>query len=191
MSIRSPTKRQGMTRQAKNRRPSLSPKSKSPNLHSSSMIRRSTSWLAKPTLRITKPAKPCENRTSCRSQRKIRWRPAHDYDRAGSWLWRRRPGASVVVVVAKRCGAGDRQTLKKKLEELPNMRVMLTRDGDFFVPLQTRVAKARGVQADLFVSIHADAFVDTSARGSSVLSCQKRCQLDRSTLVSAKKTMPT
>lgn len=79
------------------------------------------------------------------------------------------PGASgrggsrekdVVLAIAKR--------LKKKIEDIPNMRVMLTRDGDFFVPLQTRVAKARNVQADLFVSIHADAFVETSARGSSV-----------------------
>jgi N-acetylmuramoyl-L-alanine amidase len=45
---------------------------------------------------------------------------------------------------------------------------MLTRDGDYFVPLGTRVEKARKVQADLFVSIHADAFVEASARGSSV-----------------------
>ena len=45
---------------------------------------------------------------------------------------------------------------------------MLTRDGDYFVPLGTRVEKARKVQADLFVSIHADAFIQPSARGSSV-----------------------
>lgn len=85
------------------------------------------------------------------------------------------PGASgrrgsrekdVVLAIAKR--------LKKKLDELPNMRVMLTRDGDFFVPLQTRVAKARGVQADLFVSIHADAFVNPNARGSSVFVLSER-----------------
>ncbi|MDB5920560.1 MAG: N-acetylmuramoyl-L-alanine amidase [Massilia sp.] len=66
----------------------------------------------------------------------------------------------IVLSIAKR--------LKFKLEELPNMRVMLTRDGDYFVPLGTRVDKARKVQADLFVSIHADAFVEPSARGSSV-----------------------
>jgi N-acetylmuramoyl-L-alanine amidase len=66
----------------------------------------------------------------------------------------------VVLAIAKR--------LKAKLEQVPNMRVMLTRDGDYFVPLQTRVSKARGVQADLFVSIHADAFVEPTARGSSV-----------------------
>jgi N-acetylmuramoyl-L-alanine amidase len=48
------------------------------------------------------------------------------------------------------------------------MRAMLTRDADFFVPLQDRVAKARRVQADLFVSIHADAFFTPEARGASV-----------------------
>ena len=58
--------------------------------------------------------------------------------------------------------------LKFKLEEQPHIRVMLTRDGDYFVPLGTRVEKARKVEADLFVSIHADAFVTPSARGSSV-----------------------
>jgi N-acetylmuramoyl-L-alanine amidase len=66
----------------------------------------------------------------------------------------------IVLSIAKR--------LKFKLEELPNVRVMLTRDGDYFVPLGTRVDKARKVQADLFVSLHADAFVEPSARGSSV-----------------------
>lgn len=66
----------------------------------------------------------------------------------------------VVLAIAKR--------LKHQLEQEENMRVMLTRDGDYFVPLQTRVSKARGVQADLFVSIHADAFVEPTARGSSV-----------------------
>lgn len=48
------------------------------------------------------------------------------------------------------------------------MRAFLTRDGDFFVPLGTRVEKARRVQADLFVSIHADAFTTPAARGASV-----------------------
>ena len=48
------------------------------------------------------------------------------------------------------------------------MRAFLTRDADFFVPLQVRVQKARRVQADLFVSIHADAFMTPTARGASV-----------------------
>ena len=48
------------------------------------------------------------------------------------------------------------------------MRAYLTRDGDYFVPLGTRVQKAQRVQADLFVSIHADAFTSPAARGASV-----------------------
>ncbi len=48
------------------------------------------------------------------------------------------------------------------------MRAYLTRDGDYFVPLGTRVQKAQRVQADLFVSIHADAFTNPDARGASV-----------------------
>jgi N-acetylmuramoyl-L-alanine amidase len=48
------------------------------------------------------------------------------------------------------------------------MRAYLTRDGDYFVPLQVRVKKARRVQADLFVSLHADAFFTPQARGASV-----------------------
>ena len=57
--------------------------------------------------------------------------------------------------------------LREKLEDR-NMKVMLTRDSDFFVPLGERVNKARAVRADLFISIHADAFVRPEARGSSV-----------------------
>ncbi|MBI5790836.1 MAG: N-acetylmuramoyl-L-alanine amidase [Rhodocyclales bacterium] len=58
--------------------------------------------------------------------------------------------------------------LKEKIDATPNMRSVLTRDGDYFIPLQSRVQKARRVQADLFVSVHADAFVKPTARGSSV-----------------------
>ena len=58
--------------------------------------------------------------------------------------------------------------LRDRLNALPGMRAMLTRDADFFVPLQDRVRKARRVQADLFVSIHADAFMTPTARGASV-----------------------
>jgi N-acetylmuramoyl-L-alanine amidase len=66
----------------------------------------------------------------------------------------------VVLAVALR--------LRDRLNALPGLRAMLTRDGDFFVPLQDRVRKARRVQADLFVSIHADAFMTPQARGASV-----------------------
>ena len=58
--------------------------------------------------------------------------------------------------------------LKALLDDEPGMRAMLTRDDDYFVPLDVRVQKARRVQADLFISVHADAFTTPSARGSSV-----------------------
>jgi N-acetylmuramoyl-L-alanine amidase len=58
--------------------------------------------------------------------------------------------------------------LRDRINALPNFRAMLTRDADFFVPLHERVRKARRVQADLFVSIHADAFITPHARGASV-----------------------
>lgn len=67
---------------------------------------------------------------------------------------------NVTLAVAKR--------LKAKIDAVPNMRAVLTRDGDFFIPLNQRVEKARRIRADLFVSVHADAFVKPTARGSSV-----------------------
>jgi N-acetylmuramoyl-L-alanine amidase len=54
------------------------------------------------------------------------------------------------------------------------MRAFLTRDGDFFVPLHVRVQKAQRVQADLFISIHADAFTTPTARGASVFALSER-----------------
>ncbi len=58
--------------------------------------------------------------------------------------------------------------LRKLIDAEQNMRSVLTRDGDYFIPLGSRVQKARRVQADLFVSVHADAFIKPTARGSSV-----------------------
>lgn len=73
---------------------------------------------------------------------------------------------NVVLAIAKQ--------LKSVLEKEPNVRVILTRDGDYFVPLGTRVRKARAVRADLFISIHADAFVSPDARGSSVFALSEK-----------------
>ena len=86
--------------------------------------------------------------------------PGHGGEDPGAMGARGSREKDIVLAIAKR--------LKDKIEDHPNMRVMLTRDGDYFVPLGKRVEKARKVDADLFVSIHADAFVKTSARGSSV-----------------------
>lgn len=58
--------------------------------------------------------------------------------------------------------------IRSLIDRERGMRTMLTRDDDYFVPLNARVAKARRVRADLFVSIHADAFTTPTARGSSV-----------------------
>ena len=58
--------------------------------------------------------------------------------------------------------------LKAKIDAQPNLRAMLTPGADYFVPLQQRGAKARRGQAGLFVSVHADAFISPTARGSSV-----------------------
>ena len=64
--------------------------------------------------------------------------------------------------------------LKAIIDAEPNMRAVLTRDGDYFIPLQQRVQKARKVRADLFVSVHADAFIKPHARGSSVFALSER-----------------
>ncbi|ACT47746.1 N-acetylmuramoyl-L-alanine amidase [Methylotenera mobilis] len=64
--------------------------------------------------------------------------------------------------------------LKAKIDEDPNMRGVLTRDGDYFIPLHMRVIKARKLQADLFISIHADAFTNPAARGSSVFALSEK-----------------
>lgn len=72
----------------------------------------------------------------------------------------------VTLAIAKR--------LKAQIDKEPGMRGLLVRDGDYFIPLPQRVTKARRVQADLFVSIHADAWVRPDARGSSVFALSER-----------------
>lgn len=67
---------------------------------------------------------------------------------------------TVTLSIAKR--------LKNLIDAETDMRVALTREADYFVPLHQRIIKARKVRADLFVSIHADAFIKPEARGSSV-----------------------
>lgn len=67
---------------------------------------------------------------------------------------------NVTLAIARR--------LKTKIDATPGMRAILIRDGDYFIPLVGRMAKARKAHADLFISIHADAFIKPHARGSSV-----------------------
>jgi N-acetylmuramoyl-L-alanine amidase len=66
----------------------------------------------------------------------------------------------VVLAIARQLSA--------KINAENGMRAVLTRDGDYFVPLRDRMRRARAQQADLFVSVHADSIVDRSVDGSSV-----------------------
>ncbi len=66
------------------------------------------------------------------------------------------------------------QKLKERIDNEPNMRAVLLRDGDYFMPLHTRVEKARRIRADLLISVHADAFIKPSANGSSVFALSER-----------------
>jgi N-acetylmuramoyl-L-alanine amidase len=73
---------------------------------------------------------------------------------------------NVTLLIARR--------LKAIIDAEPNMRAALTREGDYYIALGERVDKARRVKADLFVSVHADAFVKPHARGSSVFALSER-----------------
>ena len=92
--------------------------------------------------------------------------PGHGGEDPGARGRRGSQEKEITLVIARR--------LKDLVEAEPDMRAVLTRDADFFVPLQVRVDKARRVKADLFVSIHADAFVKPYARGSSVFALSER-----------------
>ena len=77
--------------------------------------------------------------------------------------------------------------LKTQIDDTPGMRAILIRDGDYFIPLGTRVEKAEKAHADLFVSIHADAFVRRHARGSSVFALSQNGATSASARLLAKK----
>ena len=64
--------------------------------------------------------------------------------------------------------------LRDRINAQPNMRAYLTRDADFFVPLHVRVQKARSVKADLFISLHADAFFNETPQGASVFALSEK-----------------
>lgn len=72
----------------------------------------------------------------------------------------------VVLAIARR--------LETLVQRTPGMRAVMVRDGDYYIGLRQRVAKAREQRADMFVSIHADAFRDTRARGASVFALSQR-----------------
>ena len=69
---------------------------------------------------------------------------------------------------------GIARELARRIDREPGMKAVLIRDGDYFLTLRQRIQKARKHQADLFVSVHADAFKNTSSRGSSVYVLSQR-----------------
>lgn len=72
----------------------------------------------------------------------------------------------VTLAIARRLAA--------LVQREPGMRPVLIRDGDYFVPLRGRILKARKHKADIFISIHADAFANRGVRGSSVFTLSER-----------------
>jgi len=122
---------------------------------------------AKPEPKATPPGEPADDKPSPLTRMiTIALDPGHGGEDPGAVGRSGSREKDVVLAIAKR--------LKAKIEQQPNMRVMLTRDGDYFVPLHVRVQKARKVQADLFVSIHADAWIEATARGSSVFALSEK-----------------
>lgn len=77
--------------------------------------------------------------------------------------------------------------LKQQIDAEENMQAILIRDGDYFVPLGDRVKKARAAKVDLFISIHADSFVNSTAKGSSVFALSERGATSASARYLAKK----
>lgn len=72
----------------------------------------------------------------------------------------------VVLAIARR--------LETLVRRTPGMRPVMVRDGDYYIGLRQRIATAREQRADMFVSIHADAFRDARARGASVFALSQR-----------------
>ncbi len=92
--------------------------------------------------------------------------PGHGGEDPGAMSKRGTYEKNITLAIARK--------LKAKIDAEPNMRAALTRNGDYFLSLPMRLEKARKLNADLFVSIHADAFVKPHARGSSVFTLSER-----------------
>ncbi|WP_294845128.1 N-acetylmuramoyl-L-alanine amidase [uncultured Gilliamella sp.] len=86
--------------------------------------------------------------------------PGHGGEDPGAIGYKKTREKDIVLQIARR----TYNLLKKE----PNIKVYMTRNEDVFIPLNVRVAKARSLHADLFISIHADAFTNRSVKGSTV-----------------------
>jgi N-acetylmuramoyl-L-alanine amidase len=113
-----------------------------------------------PTSRPASPSSASKSKPAPRRPIIVVIDPGHGGEDPGATGPRGTHEKNVTLAIAKR--------LVAMIAAQPGMSSMLTRDDDYFVPLDVRVQKARRVQADLFISIHADAFRTPAARGSSV-----------------------
>lgn len=120
-----------------------------------------------PTVGVA-PADKADDAGASRSDRlaMIAIDPGHGGEDPGARGRRGTQEKDVTLLIARR--------LKAHIDAEPGMRALLTRDGDYYLPLQVRVDKARRIKADLLVSIHADAFIRPHAHGSSVFALSER-----------------
>ncbi len=114
----------------------------------------------------TKPKTPAKTRPQKKGPLIIVVDPGHGGEDSGAIGPRRTMEKTVVLQIARR--------LAKLINKEPDMRAVMTRNSDHFVSLGGRVAIARRAKAHLLVSIHADAWVKASARGSSVFALSRR-----------------
>ncbi len=82
---------------------------------------------------------------------------------------------------------GIARSLSSEVEAQPGMKPILIRDGDYYLPLRSRIERAREASADLFVSIHADAFRDSSVRGATVYVLSEKGATDEAAIRLAKR----
>ncbi|MGE5177029.1 MAG: N-acetylmuramoyl-L-alanine amidase family protein [Hyphomicrobiales bacterium] len=117
---------------------------------------------------VPMPANPAAEQAAERQATELRKRknfivaidPGHGGEDPGAIGYHRAQEADVVLSIAKK--------LKAQLDDVPGMSAILTRDGDYFVPLRKRIDIARRYKADLLISIHCNASRDRGATGTEI-----------------------
>ena len=130
---------------------------------------RQTQITAKPTeILISKPVITVSKskKTMARRDIIIAIDPGHGGQDSGAMGKLGTKEKDIVLAISKR--------LAKIVNDEPGMRAYLTRDTDIFIPLRHRIVKARQNKADMFISVHADAFKDAKAKGASVFVLSQR-----------------
>lgn len=115
----------------------------------------------KPNVTVTKSTKTMKKRDIV-----IAIDPGHGGQDSGALGKNKTKEKDVVLAISKR--------LAKLIDKEPGMKAYLTRDRDVFIPLRHRIKRARDHNADMFISIHADAFKNTKAKGASVFVLSER-----------------